>query len=622
MSLRTTFVHRARQYPCQPSFSQLFTLQNTPPGRSEPPERSRRRHLLPVHPHPRPRRTGGSVRLRCPAAGLHLHSCGPPRVSATLGAMQKLRGRSFGRHPLGWQSPPRCALALLPAHRELRLALLLAAQLSRRHGGALQEHAARLESTFHPTGWSCRWLFGTIRWATCWRHPVASRALLPWAAEHSPWGPGIDAQYPELSSSADSSDDEDSSGTGGDEHSHASSGSSASAGSPASLLGLSHRGGSSSGAASWAMSAKTLRFSDLRMERRFQHWRNARLARVGGGLASRKLSRAPALKSLPARWRALQPAVNRSCVLGGCLQVDMTALLSLLVYHGACCLLPPFTDCHPGWLASSLLPALAVLAPLLLLLLNPSKHWYSRHRWAVTCGAKYLRQARCFVRSMLGADAAAVLKAVVACLHTCRDQLLICTYLLLACHHALDLAAQLDQAPEGMWRVVVLRVEALWCLVLGIVLQVGWGWQGAWTVAALRPLQGGRRPMSKLAPPPPPPPAPPPPHAVLPFLQVQFVGQCLMLVGSLLLKALVQPGCVQLLGAAAQTCSLVGPGAAAAASGCFLGDSGRWGRFDAVPMSQTPAEEIDISHPTLPVCLFLQVVAAQGSHPLWAGIPH
>ncbi|EFN55795.1 expressed protein [Chlorella variabilis] len=298
---------------------------------------------------------------------------------------------------------------------ELRLALLLAAQLSRRHGGALQEHAARLESTFHPT-------------------------------EHSPWGPGIDAQYPELSSSADSSDDEDSSGTGGDEHSHASSGSSASAGSPASLLGLSHRGGSSSGAASWAMSAKTLRFSDLRMERRFQHWRNARLARV-----------------------------------------DMTALLSLLVYHGACCLLPPFTDCHPGWLASSLLPALAVLAPLLLLLLNPSKHWYSRH----------------------------------------RDQLLICTYLLLACHHALDLAAQLDQAPEGMWRVVVLRVEALWCLVLGIV------------------------------------------------LQVQFVGQCLMVVGSLLLKALVQPGCVQLLGAAAQTCSLVGPGAAAAASGCFLGDSGR-----------------------------------------------
>lgn len=58
------------------------------------------------------------------------------------------------------------------------------------------------------------------------------------------------------------------------------------------------------------------------------------------------------------------------------LQVDTTALLSLLVYHGASCFLPPFASCRP-----SVLPALTVLIPLLLLLLlNHSHSWYIKHR--------------------------------------------------------------------------------------------------------------------------------------------------------------------------------------------------------------------------------------------------
>ncbi|KAI7836056.1 hypothetical protein COHA_010058 [Chlorella ohadii] len=76
-----------------------------------------------------------------------------------------------------------------------------------------------------------------------------------------------------------------------------------------------------------------------------------------------------------------------------------------------------------------------------------------------------------------------------------RDQLLMCTYVLLACHHALDLSS-LAAAPGGMGQALALRVEASWCVVLGVI------------------------------------------------LQVQFVGQCLMLAGSAVLKSLLQPGCM------------------------------------------------------------------------------
>jgi hypothetical protein len=120
---------------------------------------------------------------------------------------------------------------------------------------------------------------------------------------------------------------------------------------------------------------------------------------------------------------------------GACAQVDAMALLSLLVYHSTSCLLPPFTSCRPSWLSSSLVPAVTVLIPLLLLLVSPSKQWYSRH----------------------------------------RDQLMVVTYLLLTAHQAFDLSAQLREAPHGVWRAVVLRVDVLWCLVLGVILQVSEG---------------------------------------------------------------------------------------------------------------------------------------------------
>lgn len=135
----------------------------------------------------------------------------------------------------------------------------------------------------------------------------------------------------------------------------------------------------------------------------------------------------------------LHPAASPALPPRTTLQIDATTLLALLVYHGASCFLPAFAGCRPDWLGSSLLPALTVLVPLqLLLLANRSQRWYSKH----------------------------------------RDQLLMCTYVLLACHHALDLSS-MAAAPGGMGQALALRVEASWCVVLGIILQVGriiwWG---------------------------------------------------------------------------------------------------------------------------------------------------
>jgi hypothetical protein len=275
--------------------------------------------------------------------------------------------------------------------RELRLVLLLAAELSRRHSKELHTHLCRLQGAMNPT-------------------------------EHRPWGPGVDASYPELSGSDSESEDE-LSGT------PSTSGSLSTASSLAAPLGsispsvtaLLHGRLAEAAppvaslAARCVMDPLTLRFADHKLERRFQAWRNSRLAKI-----------------------------------------DATTLLALLVYHGASCFLPAYAGCRPDWLGSSLLPALTVLVPLqLLLLANRSHRWYSKH----------------------------------------RDQLLMCTYVLLACHHALDLSS-MAAAPGGMGQALALRVEASWCVVLGVI------------------------------------------------LQVQFVGQCLMLAGSAVLKSLLQPGCM------------------------------------------------------------------------------
>lgn len=53
----------------------------------------------------------------------------------------------------------------------------------------------------------------------------------------------------------------------------------------------------------------------------------------------------------------------------------------------------------------------------------------------------------------------------------CRDHLLLGTYVLLASHHALDLS-HLAAAPDSLWRAALLRVDAVWCVVLGLILQV------------------------------------------------------------------------------------------------------------------------------------------------------
>ncbi|KAL4419494.1 hypothetical protein ABPG77_002280 [Micractinium sp. CCAP 211/92] len=293
---------------------------------------------------------------------------------------------------------------------ELRLALLLAAQVTRHHGRELAAHVGRLH-----------------------------RALRP--EEHAEWGPGVGPQYPELEC-----DHSPGSLYGGYEDEAAALGSSSGSGGAT---------GSSSGqrqqppsafladapgrvlphpAARWAMSASTLRFGDERLEQRFQHWRNSRLAKVDG-----------------------------------------TALCALVLYYLAACFMPPSGGCSLERLSACLPAALTVLVPLSLLLLSRSTRWYSRH----------------------------------------RDQLLICTYVLLACHQALDVPSQLTAAavPEGLWRMLGSHVELLWAAALGIV------------------------------------------------LQVQFVGQCLMLAGGLALKALMQHGCASRLAAHVALAAPPSPGA-------------------------------------------------------------
>jgi hypothetical protein len=193
------------------------------------------------------------------------------------------------------------------------------------------------------------------------------------------------------------------------------------------------------------------------------------------------------------------------------LQVDVTALLALLLYYTVSGFLPTSSGCRPAWLLASLPPALTVLLSLLLLMYGRSNRWYSRHRCAelrrhvvwLTQGG-WLTTSSCPVRLP---PLPPLLKHMCSCTlpihplrtlpHMCRDQLLVCTFLLLSCHHTLDLSSQLLAAPsEGAWRAALLRVDYGWCLALAVT------------------------------------------------LQVQFVGQCLMLLARLALKEVIaQPGC-------------------------------------------------------------------------------
>lgn len=132
------------------------------------------------------------------------------------------------------------------------------------------------------------------------------------------------------------------------------------------------------------MDPRTLWFADSGLERRFLLWRGSRLAQVrwcalrGSSLAAP----APVMGCMGA-GQLLPPSVRRRganhvppCPSDA--QLDSTALVLLLAYHfGAECLPPPAGACT-GWL-----PALTVLLPLLalLLLLNRSRRWYSKHRW-------------------------------------------------------------------------------------------------------------------------------------------------------------------------------------------------------------------------------------------------
>ncbi|PSC70723.1 digalactosyldiacylglycerol synthase [Micractinium conductrix] len=259
------------------------------------------------------------------------------------------------------------------------------------------------------------------------------RALHP--AQHEAWGPGFDNEYPELEMQdsplvASPAFSEDGSGASAS----ASGSRSGSMGQPAAAPGSAvlHP------ALRCVLSPTTLRFADENTERRFLRWRSSRLARV-----------------------------------------DAAALLALLVYHLASCLMPPTGACSPATLGSSLPAALTVLAPLLLLLGNRSKRWYRRH----------------------------------------RDQLLSCTYLLLACHQALDLPAHLSADQGGLWHALSAHAEWLWCAALGVI------------------------------------------------LQVQFVGQCAMLAGGVALKALVQTACA---GRLARLPGSLDPAPNAASHHCML----------------------------------------------------
>lgn len=156
--------------------------------------------------------------------------------------------------PALWPSE-RCALDL--GCRELRLALLLAAQVTQHHGRELAAHVGRLH-----------------------------RALRP--EEHAEWGPGVGPEYPELEydhspSSLYGGYEEEDPGLG------SSSGSSGATGSgsgglrpppPSAFLAGAPGRVLPHPAVRWAMSASTLRFGDDRLEQRFQHWRNSRLAKV------------------------------------------------------------------------------------------------------------------------------------------------------------------------------------------------------------------------------------------------------------------------------------------------------------------------------------------------------
>lgn len=176
-------------------------------------------------------------------------------MTAALPCASGLRTAAKCAPKLSWR-PPGC--------RELRLALLLAAQVTRHHGLELAAHVGRLHRALRPEG-------------------------------HAQWGPGVGPEYPEL-------DCDHSPGSlyGGYEEegrglssSGGSSGAAGSGGSPS----LAGGGGLPSQppsaflanapgrvlphpAARWAMSASTLRFGDERLEQRFQLWRNSRLARV------------------------------------------------------------------------------------------------------------------------------------------------------------------------------------------------------------------------------------------------------------------------------------------------------------------------------------------------------
>ena len=218
-------------------------------------------------------------------------------------------------------------------------------------------------------------------------------------------------------------------------------------------------------------------------------------------------------------------------------QVDVTVLLALLLYHAVSGFLPPFSGCRAPWLLASLPQALTVLFPLLLLVCGRSNRWYSRHRCAQRRLTRGWLQAD---HKQLPAVAARTISAAHApcpptrpAASTCRDQLFVCTYLLLSCHHALDLSTQLPAVPQaGAWRAALLRVDYGWCLALAVT------------------------------------------------LQVQFVGQCLMLLASLALTAVIaQPGCAAWLPSTPAQHGPSGtliPMAAAAGSHCSLLVGAAW----------------------------------------------
>jgi hypothetical protein len=170
--------------------------------------------------------------------------------------------------------------------RELRLALLLAGHLSQLHGAELKEHGEQLGQIVNPAG---GWLAACQR-----RNAVFTTSLLSalssapasFLAAHTPWGPGVDDAYPELSSSGSGSSDHGSgSSTGGDERGQPSNSSTGRV-VTAQLRRrqrrasrLTERGNAP--VAGWGSRAFSLRFVDRHLEQRFQQWHNSRMAQVG-----------------------------------------------------------------------------------------------------------------------------------------------------------------------------------------------------------------------------------------------------------------------------------------------------------------------------------------------------